>query len=44
MAKDGSLDKDLVEFFVNQGLALKYGKNNLYKSQLDKIKIDENKE
>jgi response regulator RpfG family c-di-GMP phosphodiesterase len=44
MAKDGSLDKDLVEFFVDQGLALEYGKNNLYKSQLDEIKIDKSGE
>jgi len=40
MVKDEELDKDLVKFFVQSGLANEYGESNLLKSQLDEINID----
>lgn len=40
MAKDGELDKDLVKFFYNSGLYLKYAERYLKKSQIDKVDID----
>ncbi len=42
MVKDEELDKDLVKFFVDKGLAYKYSKDNLLDSQLDKITVDFN--
>jgi len=43
MVKDGELDKDLVKFFVDKKLYLKYVKNNLSKNQIDEVttKIDD---
>ncbi len=35
MVKDGELDGDLVQFFYDKGLHLKYAKENLLPSQLD---------
>lgn len=40
MVKDEELDKELVKFFVSEGLAYKYGEENLLESQLDEITID----
>ncbi|MCK5110163.1 MAG: GAF domain-containing protein [Arcobacteraceae bacterium] len=40
MVKDEELDKDLVKFFVDKGLAYTYAKDNLLESQLDEITVD----
>jgi len=40
MAKDEELDKDLVKFFVNKNIHLKYAKDNLTQSQIDEVTVD----
>jgi len=40
MVKDKELDRDLVKFFVDKGLHLRYAKDNLQKDQMDEITVD----
>ncbi len=40
MAKDNELDKDLIKFFVQKGLHLKYAEKHLMPSQMDEIQVD----
>lgn len=37
MVKDGELDKDLVKFFIDKGIHLKYAKQNLLEHQIDEV-------
>jgi HD-GYP domain-containing protein (c-di-GMP phosphodiesterase class II) len=39
MVKDGELDKDLVKFFLEKKLHLKYAATNLEKSQIDEVDV-----
>lgn len=39
MVKDGELDKDLVKFFIDKKLHLKYAKDNLTQEQMDEITV-----
>ncbi len=40
MAKDGELDRDLVQFFYESGLYKKYAKKALNKEQIDEVDLD----
>lgn len=40
MVKDKELDKDLVKFFVDNDLHMKYAKGNLLESQIDEINVN----
>ncbi len=40
MVKDKELDKDLVKFFVDNDLHMKYAKGNLLESQIDEITVN----
>jgi len=39
MVKDGDLDRDLVKFFIDNNLHLKYAKDNLLKEQIDEVTV-----
>ncbi len=39
MVKDGELDKDLVKFFIDKKLYLKYANNNLLPEQMDEVTV-----
>ncbi len=40
MVEDGSLDKDIVKFFVDKKLHLKYAEDNLAPSQIDEVTVE----
>ncbi len=40
MVKDKELDRDLVKFFVDKGLHMKYAEDNLMESQMDEITVN----
>ncbi len=40
MAKDEELDKDLIKFFVDKKIHLKYAKDNLNQNQIDEVTVD----
>lgn len=40
MVKDGQLDKDLVDFFLESGLYLDYAKRFMYKENIDEVDIN----
>ena len=39
MVKDGELDRDLVKFFIDKKLHLKYAQHNLQKHQIDEVAV-----